>query len=255
MSILNKNNKNKSLLNIKTINDNKCNLKYNDYEVNTLDYKSALLIDKRSYCEYYLSLIRVKHLIIFSFYTNNDYNSKIIKIYLFFFSFTLYLTVNSLFFDDSTMHTIYEENGKYNFIYQIPNIIYSSMICSIVNMIVGTLSLTERNILEIKKLKIKINIDEKCMNLIKYIKIKFTLFFIISFLLLVFFWYYVSCFCAIYVNTQLHLIKDSIICFGLTMIYPFGFYLFPGIFRIPSLRAKNKNKECVYKISKIIQII
>ena len=76
ISILNKKNekknRNKNILNKIIIKNNENYLKYNDYEINTLDYKSALLIDKRSYCEYYLSLIRVKHLIIFSFYTNND---------------------------------------------------------------------------------------------------------------------------------------------------------------------------------------
>ena len=35
----------------------------------------------------------------------------------------------------------------------------------------------------------------------------------------------------------------------------FCIYLIPGIFRIPSLRNKKKNSECLYNISKIIQII
>ena len=237
------------------IKNNENYFKYNDFEINSLDYKSALLIDKRSYCEYYLSLIRLKHLIIFCFYTYKDYNSKIIKIFLFLFLFSLYLTVNSLFFDDSTMHKIYEENGKFNFIYQIPKIIYSSLICSIVNLIVTKLSLTERNIIGFKLRLNSINKEGEYINLIKCIKIKFTLFFIVSFLFLIFFWYYVSCFCAIYKNTQLHLIKDSIVSLGLTMIYPFVLYLFPGIFRISSLKDKNKNKECAYKISKAFQFI
>ena len=198
-----------------------------------------------------MSLIRIKHLIIFCFFINDDYNSKITKIILFFFLFILYLTVNALFFDDSTMHEIYIKNGEFNFIYQIPKIIYSTMICSAINTIVSILSLTERNILEFKR--IEMNIEKKFLNLIKCIKIKFILFFIVSFLFLIFFWYYISCFCAIYINTQLHLLKNSIISFGLTMIYPFGLYLLPGIFRIPSL--KGKNKDCLYKISKIIQII
>ena len=252
ISIINKKNKKKrKRIKKKIINNNKNNLKFNDYEINTLDYKSALLFDKRSYCEYYLSLIRIKHLIIFCFFINNDYNSKITKIILFFFLFILYLTVNALFFDDSTMHEIYIKNGEFNFIYQIPKIIYSTMICSVINTIVSALSLTERNILKFKR--IEMNIEKKFLNLIKCIKIKFILFFIVSFLFLIFFWYYISCFCAIYINTQLHLLKDSIISFGLTMIYPFGLYLLPGIFRKPSL--KEKNKDCLYKISKIMQII
>ena len=53
--------------------------------------------------------------------------------------------------------------------------------------------------------------------------------------------------------TQIHLIKDIIISFGLSLIYPFGIYLLPSIFRIPSLSNKKNNYS--YKISLIIQMI
>ena len=67
--------------------------------------------------------------------------------------------------------------------------------------------------------------------------------------------FYITCFCGIYENTQLHLIKDSIISFGLSLIYPFGLNLIPGICRIPSLRAQKKDQEYLYKISQIAQSI
>ena len=187
----------------------------NDFEINSLVYLSALRIDKRTYCQYYLSLIKIKNILIFTFHTNNDYNSKIIKIFLFLFSFSLYLTVNSFFFNDSTIHRLYLDEGEFNFIYQLPNIIYSTLICNIVNTIVNNLSLTERNILKFKMTKI--NIENNLVKLVHLIKIKFILFFMISFSFLFFFWYYVSCFCAVYKNTQLHLIKDSFISFGMTL--------------------------------------
>ena len=40
---------------------------FNDYEINNLSYDEALKYDKRSYCKYYLSLLRTKHLLIFTF--------------------------------------------------------------------------------------------------------------------------------------------------------------------------------------------
>ena len=63
-------------------------IEYNDYELNNLEYQKALEIDKRKYLEYYISLIKRKQIIIFTFYTNDDYNSKVIKISLFSFSFS-----------------------------------------------------------------------------------------------------------------------------------------------------------------------
>ena len=123
---------------------NKSNKKFNDYEINSLSYKKALKYDNRTYFQYYFSLLRTKHLLILTFYTYDDYNSRIIKIILFLFSFSLYYAVNALFFTDSTMHKIYEDKGSFNFIYQIPQIFYSSIISSIINIIVKTLSFSEK---------------------------------------------------------------------------------------------------------------
>ncbi len=61
-------------------------------------------------------------------------------------------------------------------------------------------------------------------------------------------------FCAIYRNTQIHLIKDTLISFGLSLLYPLGIYLIPGFFRIPSLNNTKNKRECLYKFGKILQL-
>ena len=119
----------------------------NDFEKNNLTYKLALKYDKRTFCEYYLSLLRTKHILIFSFYYKKDYNSRIIKIDLFFTSFAIYYTANAFFFTDKTMHKIYVDEGLFNFIYQLPQIIYSSLISSVLNTILKLLALSENYIL------------------------------------------------------------------------------------------------------------
>ena len=96
------------------------------------------------------------------------------------------------------------------------------------------------------------------MEYVKYIKkcllFRFIIFYILYFILLLFFWYFITCFCAVYINTQIILFKDTLISFGLSMSYPFLLYLIPGIFRIPSLRSIKKDKECFYKIGYIISL-
>ena len=89
----------------------------NDYELNSLPYEEALKIDQRRYYQYYFSLLKMKHLIIFTFYTKTDYNSRLIKITLFLFFFALYFTVNALFFTNSTIHKIYIDKENINLIY------------------------------------------------------------------------------------------------------------------------------------------
>ena len=151
------------------------------------------------------------------------------------------------------MHKIYIEEGKFNFIYQIPIALCSSLISEPINAIIKYLALSENIILEIKNIKQFINFKKKLKDVNNKIKIKFILFFIISFLLLMVFMFYISCFCGVYVNTQIHLIKDTIISFLLSLVYPFGIYLIPGIFRISSLRAKDKNNQYLYKFSNFVE--
>ena len=68
-------------------NKSKNSMEYNYAELNNLPYNLALQKDKRTYCQYYFSLLRVKHFLIFIFCNDRDYNIKIIKIILFFFVF------------------------------------------------------------------------------------------------------------------------------------------------------------------------
>jgi len=228
---------------------------YTDNEINSLEYKDALVIDNRTFLQYYISLLKTKHMLIFSFYTSNDYNPRSIKIILFLFSFSLLFFVTSLFFQDSTMHKIYEDDGIFDFIYQIPKIIYSTIITSVITIVVKELSLIEKSIIKIKKDENAVENSEKIKKFLKFIKIRFILFYIFIFLFYFIFWYYVSCFCAVYKNTQIHLLKDVLLSFTLSFIYPFGLNLFPGILRLPALKKESKRRDCLYSISKIIQII
>jgi len=252
----NKNNRNKNILNSK-ITKNKIEkiMEYNDEELNKLSYDLSLQLDKRAYCEYYISLLKTKHMFINSFIYNDDYNSKIIKIDLFFIGFTIFYTINALFFNDKTMHKIYESEGKYDFIYQLPKTIYSSLISFVFETLLNILALSNDVILEFKRSKKIKSIEKREKKLKKILKIKFVLYFILSFLFLMMFWYYIAMFGAIYKNTQLHLLKDTLTSFSLSFLYPFGIYLLPGIFRIYALSNTKKERKCIYNLSKILQML
>ena len=93
------------------------------------------------------------------------------------------------------------------------------------------------------------NVSKKCLT------IKLYIFFFIGLGLLIFCWYYTTAFGAVYPNTQLHLIKDTLISFGISMLYPFLINIAPVLFRMPALNSKNKDKKCLYNTSKIIAIL
>ena len=81
--------------------------------------------------------------------------------------------------------------------------------------------------------------------------IKYICFYIFGTLFLLFLWYYLSSFGAVYRNTQIYLIKNTLISIGFSLVYPFVINLIPAMIRNYSL--KHSNREIIYKIGKIIQ--
>ena len=75
-----------------------------DYDLDNLDYKDAKLFDKRTFCQFYMSLIRNKHIIFFIFKPKYEFNSKIIRFCFLLFLFPLYLTINAFYVDKFTIH-------------------------------------------------------------------------------------------------------------------------------------------------------
>ena len=151
------------------------------------------------------------------------------------------------------MHKIYESKGEFDWETQLPLIIYSYIISTLLNTPIDYLALSNDLIISFKNSKSDINLKGRAEDLRIRLTINFILYFIISFLLLVFFWYYISIFGVIYSNTQVHLLKDTLMSFGLSLVLPFVIYLLPGFFRIPSLSDRKNNREYLYNFSKILQ--
>ena len=227
------------------------NIKKTESELNSLDYNDALLHDNRTFFQYYCSLMKENQLFMFTFIRKNDYNSRVIKICLFINDIALSFTVNALFFNDSTMHKIYIDEGKYNFLYQIPQILFSSMISIVINNLLIFVSLTEKDALKIKSQIYYFSAIKLRNELLKFVWIKFMIFHILNTLFMIFFWIYISLFCLVYHNTQIQLITDTLISYGTSNLYPFIIGIFPGIFRILSLKSKVK-RPLMYKFSQIL---
>jgi len=223
-----------------------------DVEKNVFDYEVAIIVDKRTFWQYYISQLKRGQLIIFTFITTDDYNLRQIKILLFIVSFALFFTINAFFFGDDTMDQIYEDNAIFNFLFQLPQILYSSIISSIIDIILHKLTISEGQILEMKKEKDMEKCKQKANKVKNNLKLKIIIFLVLSSILMLFFWYFISCFCAVYGNTQHILIEDTFISFGTSMLYPFGLKIVPAIFRIPALRAPKGDKEYLYKISLLL---
>ena len=231
------------------LNNKKKIMEIKEFELSSLDYINAIKLDHRNYFQYYISSLKYNHPILFSFGGYDDYNSNIIKFFLFFFSLCLDLTINALFFTDDTMHKIYQDRGKFDFIYQIPQILYSTIISKFIDALIKNLSLTQDDFIRLKQRKNIKNIEQERKKVLRVIKIKFIIFFVLAFLILIFCWYYITCFCGIYTNTQIHLFQDSFISDATSLFIPFLLLLIPGIFRIAALKVKKPIHKYLYKFS------
>ena len=83
--------------------------------------------------------------------------------------------------------------------------------------------------------------------------IKTICYFVISLLFLLFFWYYLSTFCAVYKNSQIFLINNTLISYILGLIYPFLINIIPVITRKISLNVENR--QFIYKLSLFFQLL
>ena len=131
------------------------------------------------------------------------------------------------------------------------------MLSIIITTLVKYLSLSEEKVLDLKEKirKDSKNIDENLKKLFKKLKINFALFFIITSIILFVFWFYITCFCGIYKNTQIHLIKDTLLSYVTSFLIPFATKLAPGIFRKSALNHEKKDKKYLYKFSQFLENI
>ena len=223
--------------------------KLDNYELNNLQYDMAIKLDKREFLDIYWSILKREHIIIFTFFIRNDYNIIYIKFARFIFLLCTDMALNVFFFADETMHKMFLDYGKYNFLQQIPQIIYSKIISQLIEVFLCYLSMTDKYFYLIKK--IGKDSPDKILSILKCMKIKLLFFYLFTSIMFLFYWYTITCFCAVYENTQITFIKDSLSSFALGLLYPFALYTFPVGLRLIALRASSK-LSCLYFISDII---
>ena len=152
------------------------------------------------------------------------------------------MAFNALFYDaDEYITHNNQQKGQYDLIYQFPTALYSSIIPLVLDFILKNLALTDNLILDIKFEKKVEEFKKKKQNIYKKIKIRFILFF-------------VSCFCGVYINSQFYLIREALISLIISVFAVFYQLLIPRFFRIYALRAKNKNKKCLYNFSQFLEL-
>ena len=70
---------------------------------------------------------------------------------MFFFTFVSNFVFSAMFYSETTMNKIYIENGAFDLTYQLPKMIYSLIISTVLKMLLNFLGLCENSLIAIKK--------------------------------------------------------------------------------------------------------
>ncbi len=172
-------------------------------------------------------------------------------------TFPINLTFNIFFFTSKNIKSTYVSKlGDISKISELTGNLVNTIISSILSttflMLLKLLCLTHNSIRSLRKIKDVETAKKKSKNKITCIKIRINLYFILSFLFLIIFGYYIACFCAIFENIQIELIKSMFTSWLLSLLYPFLIYFVTSIFRRIALGCKCKT---AYKINQLLQLI
>ena len=224
---------------------------YEEDQFNFLPYDEAIGKDYRSLLQTYWSFLKFKQSILFTFYTKSDGILRSTKIALFILFFAFYMAFTALFFNDNIMRALYIYKGDTNAAVHVPNIILSSLCSLIASIIVRFVCLGERDIAKILSVK---ELDERkklAKRARKIAMIKLVVLYVVTGLLTLLCWYYVSAFCAVFKNSQKNYLINFVICFIVCNLWPVLTSFIPAAMRRSAIDGNN---ECLYKASQIVSV-
>ena len=162
-------------------------------------------------------------------------------------SMSLDFTMNSLLFSDDVVSDNYHNEGDMNFLTSMLLSILSNLISTVISVLFVYLSQYTMYFEAIDEEKLKEEEYMKiCSKILHYMKKKLLMYFIVSFILIVSFWYYVTLFCIVYHNNQVNWIVDCVTGISMSLLYTLGLAFVISTIRCIGLYTNSSN---LYNIS------
>ena len=228
-------------------NTNNCiKLSQKDEDLQDMDFKFAVIKDKRSCLRIYWSYLVESQIILGTFFTENYLDLFVIKFSFFICTFQISFFLNALFYTDEYISNAYHNDGILDFVTGLPKSIYSFIATLIITNLLRMLSSSRNELMRIiRKYKKNDNyeniVDIKLMKLRK----KLIVYFILVFLFESFFLYYVTVFCAVYKNSQKYWFFGCLESFGMDSLVAFITCIFLAFFRYISIKYKINLLLCI----------
>ena len=219
-----------------------------------LEYDDAIVIDKRTFCEYLIECLKERQMIAFTFIADDPLKVRFIKIMIFILNVVLYFVVIGLFYSEEYISTLYylddDEENFFSYITRsIDKYVYTTLVSIVIGYIMDCFFVEERKLKGIFKREKDnlITLRNEITNFFNGIKKMYLAFIILVLVILLLAFYYLLCFNYVYPKTQIEWIKSSITIFIIMQILSVLKCLLETSLRFLSFRC---HSEKLYKLSK-----
>ena len=191
-------------------------------------------------------------LIINIFFIYEEIRPKSIKITILVLTIDLFFLINGLFYSNSYISEIFNSNEKETFFSFVPRSIDRFVYTTIVGSIIGYIlqfSFVEE--VKIKKILLKkrenlISLRYEMSEILSEILKKIKIFVIFNYIIVIFSWYYITCFNNIYPNTKREWIISSLFIIIIQEILPIILVFFESCIRFIGIKCES---EKLFKLS------
>ena len=236
---------------------------YSTQILNNYTFKEAIKFDLRTILLIYYIILLSKQAIFHAFLFKSPLELFSLRLCLFFFIYSSDIALNAFFYLDDKISEKYNQ-AKNLFLFAFSNNITVILLSTFLGFVLMTLftnlgnssnqirnvfSNEEEQLIKNKNYNItkkrKIEILNEINKILRRLRIKLFILFSIEFLLMLFFWYYVTAFCHVYKSTQYSWLFDSFLSILSRTIIDFLVpLLFAKLYRV----SVESNAECLYKI-------
>ena len=219
-----------------------------------MDYDDAIRKDKRTFCRYFYDKIKSEQIILSTFLNNEILKPIPIKITLLILDIDLYLIINGLFFNENYISDLLDTKTEnvMSFINRLMDrIVIITITGVIINHIIEFFFTEESKIKRLFKREKEntIILKYEIIQLIKNIFIRYTIFIVISLIIMLFSIYYAFCFNNVYTYIKGEWLKSSLIIIAVMQILPIFLCFLDATIRFISFKCRS---ERLFRLSSII---
>ena len=219
-------------------------------DYNIIPYLQALRIDKRSNLEILISVFSNEIGFLNLFCYKNSYSHYALTISIYLFELLLDLTMNCFLYTDDVVSEKYHNDGNLSMLTSLSLSFISNIISSIAVFIIAKLTnyseIVEEIVLNVKNKK---KYFDNIIRLMKYIKIRLSIFYFLQLTFIIIMTYYLFIFCTVYHQSQVSVTINYIVGALTSLAVSIGQTVIISILRILSL---NIHSNRLYNISRFI---